>query len=114
MQTTFATIAVHQQIAEITLNDPSKRNALGLKMFDELDAAIASLASNMEVHVALLRGEGSVFCAGFDLAAAAGDPSQMAEFIMRLSEMNRRLRRLPHVVVAAVQGAAIAGGCAIL
>jgi methylglutaconyl-CoA hydratase len=38
----------------------------------------------------------------------------MAEFIMRLSRLNRALRRLPQVAVAEVRGAAIAGGCAIL
>jgi methylglutaconyl-CoA hydratase len=101
-------------IATIALNDPAKRNAMSLAMFDALDLITARLAAEDAVHIVLLRGEGAAFCAGFDLAAAERDPAIMPQFIERLSKLNRSLRRLPQVVVAAVQGAAIAGGCAVL
>ena len=101
-------------IATISLADPAKRNALGLAMFDAVDQAIACIAADAAIHIVLLRGEGSVFCAGFDLAAAVTEPELMAVYIERLSRLNRSLRRMPQIVVAAVQGAAIAGGCAIL
>lgn len=101
-------------IATIALNDPAKRNALSLAMFDALDLAMASIASDQTIHVVILRGEGAAFCAGFDLGAAVDDPSLLPQFILRLSRLNRALRRLPQVVVAAVHGAAIAGGCALL
>ena len=107
-------VSIAGAIATITLNDPAKRNALSLAMFDALDAAIADLAQGDAVHVVLLTGAGNVFCAGFDLAAANEDAEMMAKFIHRLSAVNRSLRRLQQVVVAAVQGAAIAGGCAML
>jgi methylglutaconyl-CoA hydratase len=101
-------------IATIALNDPSKRNALSLAMFDALDEALAELARDDAIHTVLLRGEGPAFCAGFDMGAAVDDPQLLPQFILRLSALNRALRRMPQVVVAEVHGAAIAGGCAIL
>jgi methylglutaconyl-CoA hydratase len=107
-------LEVEGPLATITLNDPARRNALGSAMFDALETAIESVTKNDAVHVMLVRGEGSAFCSGFDLAAAAQEPEVIGEFILRLSHVNRKLRRMPQVVVAAVQGAAIAGGCALL
>ena len=101
-------------IATISLNDPARRNALSLPMFDALDQALARIASNTAIHVVVLRGEGAAFCAGFDLGAAVDEPGLLPQYISRLSLLNRELRRLPQIVVAAVHGAAIAGGCAIL
>ncbi len=101
-------------VVAIALNDPDRRNALGVAMFDALDTALKALVADDETRVVLLRGEGRAFCAGFDLAAAVEDSSLMGTYIERLSGVTRRLRRLPQVVVAAVQGAAIAGGCALL
>ena len=47
-------------------------------------------------------------------AAAVDEPELMAVFITRLSDVIRRFRRLPGVVIMAVHGAAIAGGCALV
>ncbi len=115
---------INPPMAVLTLNDPARRNALSLDMFEALQAAVDSLPARDDVHVVLLRGEGKAFCAGFDLAAAVEDLARhqrvddadtlMAEFIHRLSRLNRSIRRLPQVVVASVQGAALAGGCAML
>lgn len=109
LQTTF-----EPPLAFITLNDPARRNALGTAMFDALDAAIAAIKAHDDIDIVLLRGEGNVFCTGFDLTAATNDPELMGRFIWRLSTVNRGLRRMPQIVIAAVQGAAIAGGCALL
>lgn len=101
-------------IATIALNDPARRNALTLAMFDALDAALARIAADSSTQVVILRGEGPAFCSGFDLGACVDDPNLLPQFILRLSAVNRRLRCLPQVVIAQVHGAAIAGGCAIL
>jgi enoyl-CoA hydratase/carnithine racemase len=98
----------------IELNDPPRRNALGQAMFDALDAAIAAALDDVSIRVVLLRGRGPAFCAGFDLEAMINSPARGADFIARLSRLTRSLRHLPQPVIAAVQGAAIAGGCAIL
>ncbi len=101
-------------VATVAMNDPDRRNALGLAMFDALDEAIDAVSSNDEVHVVLLCGRGKSFCAGFDLTAAKEDPAIMGVFIRRLSGVLRSLRRAPQPVIAAVHGAAIAGGCALV
>lgn len=100
--------------ATLTLNDPDRRNAMSLAMFDALDAAVAELALRDDVIALHLRGNGPAFCAGFDLPAAVEDHALLATFIERLSALNRALRRGPQVVIASVHGAALAGGCALV
>ena len=104
-------------IATITFADPDRRNALSAAMFDALEPALASLetatASGDPCRVLRLRGEGSAFCAGFDLDAMADD-GLLPSFLERLGGVCRRLRRLDAVVVAEVHGPAVAGGCAIV
>lgn len=107
-------VEVEGHVATVAMNDPGRRNALGVAMFDALDEAIAGASANEAAHVILLRGQGKSFCAGFDLAAASADPAIVAVFIRRLSDVLRSLRRAPQPVVAAVHGAAIAGGCALV
>jgi methylglutaconyl-CoA hydratase len=101
-------------IGRITLNDPKRRNAMGLAMFDAMEASLDRLRTEDAVHVVMVCGEGPAFCAGFDLIAAADNPDLIRQYIERLSGINRLLRRLPQIVVAAVHGPAIAGGCALL
>ncbi len=103
-----------QGLAVNALNDPARRNALSLAMFDALDAALERIGSDDSVHVVVVRGEGPAFCAGFDLGSCVDDPSLLARFIRRLSVLNRSIRRMPQIVIACVHGAAIAGGCAML
>ncbi len=105
---------VGDRIARVGLNDPARRNALSLSMFDALAAALEAAAGDRSVNVVLLHGSGPVFCSGFDLKEAAADPRLLGRLIVRLGETLRVLRLLPRVVVAAVQGAAVAGGCAIV
>ena len=114
MSVDLVQLEIGMPTASVALNDPDRRNALGLAMFDALDTGIRTLASSQDVHIILLHGRGKHFCAGFDLAAAARDPSAMGVFIERLSGVLRALRRMPQVVVGAVHGGAIAGGCAIV
>jgi len=101
-------------IAELILNDPEKRNALSNAVFDALERRLDELSDHDDVNIVLVRGSGNAFCAGFDLAAGVEDISMLGQFIERLGHATRRLRRLPQVVVAAVHGPAIAGGCALL
>jgi methylglutaconyl-CoA hydratase len=118
--------------ATITLADPDRRNVLGPPMFDGLEACILQLeactaASRFNpmhepppadaVRVVLMQGQGPAFCAGFDLGLLAQDPDPaqplLASFLRRLAGCVRRLRALPATSVACVQGAALAGGCAL-
>ena len=101
-------------VAVITLNDPERRNAMGIAMFEALDEMVARVREDEACRVVVVRGAGRVFCAGFDLAAAVERAELMATYIQHLSHLIRALRRLPMVVIGSVHGAALAGGCAIL
>lgn len=107
-------LRINNRIGTIALDDPARRNALSIAMFDALDKALAQLTKANDISVMILRGEGKAFCAGFDLAAAAENPRLIGDLIGRLSRTMRTIRRMPQVVIAAAHGAAIAGGCALL
>ncbi len=114
MSSDVVQLGFEDSIATIVLSDPDRRNAMSIAMFDGFDEALNSVAARDDIHVLLLRGNGKSFCAGFEIGAAIDDPTLMAQYIDRLSGTIRTLRRLPQVVVAAVHGAAIAGGCAMV
>lgn len=110
-------IGADPRVMRITLADAPRRNALGTAMFHALEAALSEAGRRAQAgdsHVLLLRAEGSAFCAGFDLAACVDDAATLESFIRRLSGVIVALRSMPAVVVAQAQGAALAGGCAIL
>ncbi len=107
---------VNQQFADgvttITLKNPDMRNALSIEMFDAIEHSLDEL--NQETHVVLLQGAGDVFCSGFDMKACANDIELLEIFILRLSGLIKKLKRLKQPVVVSAHGAAIAGGCAML
>lgn len=101
----------------ITLNNAAMRNALSTAMFDGLEDAIAratASAQRGETIVVILRGTDKAFCSGFDLAECVDDQSMLAQFVRRLGAITRTLREIPAIVIAQVQGPALAGGCAIV
>lgn len=103
-----------RSVAAVTLNRPKRRNALNTAVMTALVDSIQSIAPREGCSVVLLQGTGPAFCAGFDLADAVAQPGLMSCYIKQLGAITRAVRRLPQVVVAAVQGAALAGGCAIV
>jgi len=95
-------------VRTITLARPEKRNALDLAMLEALYGAFIDTPDKSE-RVIVLRAEGSVFCAGIDLAERQRNPAQRGE-----SPIERVLEAMEHSplpIVGVVQGAAIAGGC---
>jgi enoyl-CoA hydratase/carnithine racemase len=98
---------------------PGKRNALTLEGLERL-ADVGSWAGHGgPLHAAralLLCGEGTVFCAGFDLDCCRGEDGQEAlrRLLRGLSGAIAALRGQERPVVVAAQGAAIAGGAALL
>jgi methylglutaconyl-CoA hydratase len=102
------------RVRTVTLDRADKRNALTPTMLGELAAAFA-IADNS--GAVLVRGEGRVFCAGFDLDLCKDDPDDQPTMRALLQELSRALRAMracPVPVVLAAHGAAIAGGCALL
>jgi len=114
----IATISVADEasIRTITLNRPECRNAMTPEMQQELIAAMEEAAAD-RCRVVVLRGAGKAFCSGLDLEAlhdpsgkVAADHRADAERIARLF---RTLYELPIPTIAAVHGAAIAGGAGL-
>ena len=102
--------------ATITLNRPEKRNAISTEMIEELLAALDE-AETSRARVVILTGAGKAFCSGMDLDALAAiaqqSPEQNLEDSRRMARMFRRLWSFDKPLIAAVNGPAIAGGCAI-
>jgi len=103
---------IHGAIALITLNRPELRNAVNVALTEELRAALVKLETDDSLRVAILTGAGRVFCAGMDLGAFAEgerpglvDPDHFAGFVSA---------RRSKPIIAAVNGAAVAGGFEIV
>jgi len=103
-------------IVTITLARPEKRNALSPQLIEELLAVLAEAESGAD-RVVIVTGSGKAFCAGMDLeelrASAAMSPAQHLEDSRRVASIFRRIHSFPKPLIAAVNGAAIAGGCAL-
>ena len=97
----------------ITLNRPERRNAMTPEMQQELIAAMEEAAAS-DCRVVVFAGAGEVFCAGLDLGALQGmNDKSAAEHTAdaeRIARLFRTLYELPKPTIAAVHGAAIAGG----
>lgn len=109
------------RVRTIVFDRPEKRNALTPAMLNGLVAAVRAVTvakgDDAGVRAVLLRGEGKSFCAGFDLDLCKDDgPEQptMRTLLTGLSASVEAMRACPRPVVIACQGAAVAGGCALL
>lgn len=97
----------------IALNRPARRNALNVALLEQLIAAVTAAESDRAMRVLILRGEGPVFCAGLDLAEAA-DPAQAHHSAGLIARILQALSATRLVTIAAVHGAAIAGGAGLM
>ncbi len=105
------------RIGFITLNKPEKRNALNGEVVTELKAAFQRAEEDDTVKVIVLQANGPAFCAGADLAYL--EQLQQNSYEENLADSNH-LKELflqiythPKVVIAKIQGHAIAGGCGL-
>jgi enoyl-CoA hydratase len=102
---------VDQFVATITLDRPEKRNALTDDMLDELIGALDAVEADPGVRVLLLRGNGSSFCSGVDLAEKLSRRgSEGSVEFARLVEAFERLDAHPNPTIAILQGTSLAGG----
>ena len=100
-------------VALLTLKRPERRNALSTELREEGSRLLAELAADDAVNALVVTGAGSVFSAGFDLKEfeqAAGDEAFGRRLWASSDEWHRRWIEFPVPAVAAVNGAAIAGG----
>jgi methylglutaconyl-CoA hydratase len=111
---TYNTLLAEQSegILTLSLHRPERRNALTPEMREELIHALESSRDSAEILI--LTGSGAAFCAGLDLAVleaiAASSPAEQEADARRIAHLFRTLYAFPAPTIAAVNGAAIAGG----
>jgi len=99
------------RVGFITLNRSGARNALTTPMLRLLDAALLACEEDLETCVVIITGE-TDFCAGADLREMSRmTPDQAKEFSQLGHAVFRRIESLSKVVIAAVVGNALGGGC---
>jgi len=113
----FIKYDVVDRIGIITLARPEKRNALNDKVVAELTEAFVRAENDKAVKVILLKAEGEVFSAGADLEYLQQLQKNSFDDNLadskRLAELFSKIYTLKKVVIAQVEGAAIAGGCGL-
>jgi enoyl-CoA hydratase len=105
--------ALRDGVLVLTMNRPERRNALDRDLFREIGNAFVGAETDQEVRAIVLTGAGDkAFCAGMDLKSfAAGEPIGPGDgpgttvFVERC---------YPKPIVAAVNGAAVAGGFGVM
>ena len=102
-------------VARITLDRPAARNALDLDAIEGLSSALSQLERAPDLRVVVLTGAGdSVFCAGADLAALAGNPEARRAAAHRYGQLLAQIHCFVRPVVARINGDCLAGGMGLL
>jgi methylglutaconyl-CoA hydratase len=101
------------QVMVVTLNRPERRNALTLELLTELSAAVNLASEQPEQRVLILRGAGAAFCTGLDLKEAA-DQTKVHATAEMVANALITISQTRLVTIAAVHGAAVAGGAGIM
>lgn len=108
---------VKDRICYLTLNRPEKKNALNAAMVSDLKNLFSKAERDNEVKVIVLKANGDVFCSGADLESLQQLQKNSHEENLKdsnhLKELFVQIYTLKKVVIAEVQGHALAGGCGL-
>lgn len=99
-------------IAVITINNPSKKNALSEAALVKLHEVLHLLEKDSQVRVAIFTGSGNeAFCAGADLKERAlMNETEVFSFVKNIQDNFNRIANLPYPTIAAINGVAFGGG----
>jgi enoyl-CoA hydratase/carnithine racemase len=115
VSTAEARFDVRGPIATLTFDRPGTRNALTWGMYDALVDACERVDADRQIRVMVIRGEGKAFAAGTDISQFrdfhSGDDG--VKYERRLDAVIDRLESVRCPTIAAVDGPAVGGGCAI-
>jgi methylglutaconyl-CoA hydratase len=104
--------------AVLTINRPDQRNALSRALIADLSAAFKRAAGDPAARSVILTGTGTAFCAGMDLTELRGtlgdERDKVWDDASKLSELYDFIYALPKPTIAAVNGAAVAGGAGLV
>jgi len=99
-------------VGYLTLNNPSKINALSKLMISEITNALVVIAADEKIKVLVIRAAGKHFCAGHFLGEMVnGDVSEYKSIFDQCNRMMQMIHDIPQPVIAQVQGIATAAGC---
>jgi enoyl-CoA hydratase len=110
------------EIAIVTLNRPARLNALTREMVAAFNRLLDDLAADPSLRAVIVTGAGRAFCAGQDMAASdqrnrsaqpGSGPVEKLHWQEQFAGMGERMRAMPQVVSAAVNGPAVGAGMAI-
>jgi methylglutaconyl-CoA hydratase len=108
---------ITNRTATITLNRPEKRNALNAELVKELSDALSKAEIDDSVKAIILKANGNTFCSGADLDQLKAMQSATYEENLadsnRLKELFKKIYTLEKIVIAQVEGFALAGGCGL-
>lgn len=112
-------VDLDERVLTLTLNRPSKLNALSLDMITAAIEQLQRAVSDPAVGSVVVTGAGRGFCAGGDVTAMGGAEAGELGFEQRVDRQNaihefsRLLWEMPKVTIAAVNGAAVGAGLGI-
>lgn len=117
MSSDYLHYSIEGRNAIVQLNRPEKRNALNKEMAEALKDVFIELNETKEVRCIIIKGHQDAFCAGADLAylkqLRANSRQENEADSRNLQEMFDCIYRSPKVVMAQVEGPALAGGCGL-
>ncbi len=116
LQTTRMLAAVDDGIGWITFNNPERRNAISLEMWEALGTILESFAQDDAVRVVVMKGAGDrAFVSGADISefdTKRGNAEQKKHYGQASANANRWLATLEKPIIAMIRGFCIGGGLA--
>jgi methylglutaconyl-CoA hydratase len=106
--------------AVVTLNRPDRRNALSRALIAGLTETFTRLRDDPAVRCVVLTGAGSIFCSGMDLAelqesvTKPDEQNPVWDDALKLARLYEWIFTSPKPTIAAVNGAAVAGGAGLV
>lgn len=106
-------LSYEQDAAILTLNRPDRRNAINLRMMDEIVDACGRVEADANVRTLIITGGQTCFSSGADLieALAVKTMADGKKFFGSLHRLNGAIESLGKPVIAAIEGFCMTGGC---
>ena len=100
-------------ITTFSINREKSRNSISLSLVEAFCSEIEKLEKEPSQRVLIIKGEGSVFCAGLDLKEAS-QKEKIEITAAAVAKLLKTIATTPLITIASVHGASIAGGMGIL
>lgn len=114
-------LTIQDNIAQVTLNRPDKRNALNMDMFNAIDETIKVIKRDKQLRCVIVNANGEDFCSGLDIKSIMKQPSSMMKLLAKVFPGSANLaqrvsfgwRTLDIPVIMAIHGRCWGGGLQI-